>query len=67
MRIKMRNEIGRIEKDNVTFVEYEDAGSVDAPKYFVQVGIIGMYLTKKELDNLQVVLSYYLNIKWEAI
>lgn len=58
----MTNEIGRVEKGPVTFVEYGDLNSFDSKHYFVQVGIAGLHLTEKELKDLYTVLGYYINI-----
>lgn len=58
----IRNEIGRIEKGSVVFVEYGDDNISNSAHYFVQVGIAGINLTEKELKDLYTVLGYYINI-----
>ena len=58
----MKTENGRIIKNNVKLIEYGD-GSTQIDNYFIQVGVAGLYLSKKELDDLYTALSYYLNIE----
>ena len=64
MRTNMlKEEIGRIKKGNVKIVEYGDGAFNYSDKFFVQVGVIGMYCTKQELNDLYDVLNYYHNIE----
>lgn len=58
----IKNEIGRVKKDNVTLIEYETGSFFDDDKVFIQVGVVGLFCTKKELDNLQTVINYYSNV-----
>jgi len=59
----MRREAGRVQKNNVTLVEYDDSDSGIAGNHFVQCGVIGFFATRKELEDLSNVLNYYLNIE----
>lgn len=57
----MKVENGRVIKSNVKLIEYGDpSGEVD--NYFVQIGVAGLYCSKRELDDLFTVLNYYKNI-----
>jgi hypothetical protein len=59
----MRKEVGRIEKGKATIIEYEAGSYGDNPNYFVQVGIVGLWLEPKELKDLMTALNYYNNIE----
>lgn len=59
----IKNEIGRIKKNNVTLVEYGEGTVSYTDKFYIQVGVIGLYCTDKELNDLYTVLNYYKNIE----
>jgi hypothetical protein len=59
----LRGEAGRIVKDNVTLIEYEESIVGFSNNYFLQVGVVGLHFTEKELKNLYTVLNYYVNIE----
>jgi len=58
-----KEELGRVEKNNITFVEYAAEHPHADQLFFVQCGIAGFYLNKKELEDLSCVLNYYINIE----
>jgi hypothetical protein len=58
----LRNEVGRIEKNNITLIEYENAVVNYSSNFFIQLGVVGVHCTQKELEDLYTVLGYYLNI-----
>jgi len=72
----IREEVGRIKKDDVTLIEYEksfDLSNVSLlnvdiePKslvstFAIDIGIVGFNCTEKELKDLYAVLNYYFNI-----
>lgn len=59
----MRQELGRVEKNNITLIEYDAADGTLSGNHFIQCGVIGFFATKKELQDLSNVLNYYLNIE----
>jgi len=59
----IKNQIGKILKNNVSLIEYDQDDSVAGSKYFIQLGVVGMYCTEKELRDLYSVLNYYCNIE----
>lgn len=59
----LRAEAGRIVKDNITLIEYEESIVGFSNNYFLQVGVVGIHFTEKELRNLHTVLNYYVNIE----
>ena len=59
----MKNESGRIKKNNVTLIEYDNSPVGFSNKYFIQLGVVGVHCTEKELKDLYTVLSYYVNIE----
>lgn len=59
----MRQELGRVQKNNITLIEYEAADGTIAGNHFVQCGVIGFFASRKELEDLSNVLNYYLNIE----
>jgi len=59
----MRQEIGRIIKDNISLVEYDSLSDDLGAKYFIQCGVVGIMATKKELTDLYSVLNYYINLE----
>ena len=46
----MKSENGRVIKGNIKLIEYGD-GSSQVDNYFVQVGVAGIYCSKKELND----------------
>lgn len=57
----MKSENGRLLKGNVRLIEYGN-GSNSIENYFIQVGVAGLFLSQKELNDLYTVLNYYKNI-----
>ncbi len=63
MRINMiKHESGRVTLSNVTLIEYDQEQGFQS-KYFIQVGVVGLYCTEDELKDLYTVLNYYSNIE----
>jgi len=60
----VKKEVGKVIKNNIALVEYEQEEQLIGAKFFVQVGIAGFYCTKKELQDLYAVLNYYCNIEY---
>lgn len=58
----IKDESGRVVLNNVTLIEYSQEESLTG-KYFIQVGVVGIYCTEKELKDLHTVLNYYSNIE----
>ena len=58
----MKNENGRVTKANIKLIEYGN-GSTSIENYFLQVGVVGLFCSEKELDDLYSVLNYYKNIE----
>lgn len=72
----IREEVGRIIKNDVTLIEYEkgqDFGEISLLKvekepqsltsiFAIEMGIVGFNCTEKELKDLYSVLNYYFNI-----
>ena len=58
----LRNEVGRIEKNNITLIEYENAVVNYSSNFFIQLGVVGVHCTQKELEDLCTLLVYYLNL-----
>lgn len=58
----IKSEVGRLEKNNITLIEYGDGTITYDDKVFLQIGIMGVYCSKKELKDLSTVINYYLNI-----
>ena len=59
----MRHELGRVEKNNVTLIEYDESDGGISGAHFIQCGVVGLFATKKELKDLYDVLNYYINIE----
>lgn len=59
----MRHELGRIEKSNITLIEYAEPDGTTSGAHFLQCGVVGLFATKKELKDLYDVLNYYVNIE----
>ena len=59
----IKKEIGRLNKNNIQLIEYGDGTHNYEDKFFVQVGVIGVFCTEKELGDLYDVLNYYHNIE----
>lgn len=59
----IKREVGKVLKNNISLIEYENDDSVMGATYFMQVGVVGLYCTKKELQDLYCVLNYYSNIE----
>lgn len=59
----MKNEVGKVIKNNITLVEYEKPVIDHSNKFFIQIGIVGIHCTEKELKDLYSVLNYYMHIE----
>ena len=59
----LKREIGRIVKNNIKLIEYGEATHNYSDKFFLQVGVVGLYCTEKELGDLYDALNYYHNIE----
>jgi len=57
-----KQEVGRVKKNNVSLIEYDEGTLNYSDTFFVQVGVVGFYCTKKELQDLYTVLNCYINI-----
>jgi hypothetical protein len=58
----MNREQSSIEIGNVKLIEYSDPAFTYDDKLFLQSGIAGFYVNKKELEQIAAVINYYLNI-----
>ena len=54
---------GTIRKGDVVLVEYGDGTYSHDDNIFVQCGIVGMFLNKKDLADLFTILNYYINME----
>jgi hypothetical protein len=56
----MMHESGRVIKDNVTLIEYDEPlGN----RFFLQSGVVGIFASEEELKSIRDVLNYYYNIE----
>lgn len=53
---------GTIRKGNVSIYEYAEGQHVREDKFFIKCGVAGLFVNQKELEDLFLVLNYYLNI-----
>lgn len=59
----MKRETIKLRRNRVSLTEYQDGGSsLDNNKLFLQSGIAGFFLSRKELEDIYTVVNYYLNI-----
>jgi hypothetical protein len=58
----IKNEAGRVVLNNINLIEYQQDQVLDG-KYFIQVGVVGLYCSHKELKDLYTVLNYYSHIE----
>jgi hypothetical protein len=58
----IKQELGRIQKGKATLIEYGVGTFSYDDKVFIQIGIAGLFCTKKELEDLQTVINLYSNI-----
>lgn len=54
---------GSISKGNISIYEYENGVHQREDKFFIKCGVAGIFANKKELQDLFLVLNYYLNIE----
>lgn len=59
----IREEEGRVVKNNITLIEYAQDSPIQGSKFFLQVGVIGLYCTQQELKDLHTVLNFYTNLE----
>jgi len=58
-----REVFGTIKKNEITLIEYADGTYNHYDKIFIQCGIVGLFLNKKDLEDLFTVLNYYINME----
>lgn len=58
----IKDEAGRVVLNNINLIEYQQDQVLDG-RYFIQVGVVGLYCNEKELKDLYTVLNYYCNIE----
>jgi hypothetical protein len=58
-----KHEIGRLKKGKASLIEYGEGTFNHSDNYFIQVGVVGLYCTKKELEDLFTVLNCYINME----
>jgi hypothetical protein len=58
----IKNEAGRVVLNNINLIEYNEE-PIAQGRFFVQVGIAGIYCSERELKDLYTVLNYYCNIE----
>ena len=54
---------GRITRNNVSISEYGEGIHQYEDKFFIKCGVAGIFASRKELEDLYLVLNYYLNIE----
>jgi hypothetical protein len=54
---------GKITRNNVSILEYAEGAHQYEDKFFIRCGVAGIFANKKELEDLYLVLNYYLNIE----
>jgi hypothetical protein len=54
---------GRITKNNISISEYTEGIHQYEDKFFIKCGVAGIFANRKELEDLYLVLNYYLNIE----
>jgi hypothetical protein len=54
---------GRITKNNISISEYAEGIHQYEDKFFIKCGVAGIFANRKELEDLYLVLNYYLNIE----
>jgi hypothetical protein len=59
----VKQELGRIIKENVTIIEYVSPTASDDDKVFIQVGVVGLFCNKKELKDLSTAINYFINME----
>lgn len=59
----MKREAARLSKNNISLIEYSESTYTYDDKLFVQCGVVGFFLNKKDLNDLLDVLNYYCNIE----
>lgn len=52
-----------ISKGNIKITEYAHSDTLDVEKVYVQNGILGFFVTPKEMKDLFLLLNYYINIE----
>lgn len=57
-----KHEVGRVTKNNVSLIEYGEGTLNYSDNYFIQVGVVGFYCTRKELEDLFTTLNCYINL-----
>ncbi len=54
---------GRITKNNISISEYAEGIHQYEDKFFIKCGVAVIFANRKELEDLYLVLNYYLNIE----
>lgn len=58
----MKREIAKLSKNNISLLEYSEPTYKYDDRLFIQCGVVGFFLNRKELNDLFDVLNYYCNI-----
>jgi hypothetical protein len=58
----MKRESIRLRKNKASLTEYSDGTLASDNKLFLQSGIAGFFLSRKELEDINTIVNYYLNI-----
>lgn len=53
---------GTITKGNISIYEYAEGAHMKEDKFFIKCGVAGIFANQQELQDLFLVLNYYLNI-----
>jgi hypothetical protein len=54
---------GKITKGNVSILEYAEGSHMKEDKFFIKCGVAGIFANQQELQDLFLVLNYYINIE----
>jgi len=66
MRRVIMNEpfnINTLSKKNIRITEYSDPDTDEVMRTYVQNGLMGFWASREEMNDLVILLSYYLNIE----
>lgn len=54
---------GSITKGSIAIYEYAEGAHQKEDKFFIKCGVAGIFANRKELEDLYLILNYYLNIE----
>jgi hypothetical protein len=54
---------GSITKGSISIYEYAEGTHQKEDKFFIKCGVAGIFASRKELEDLYLILNYYLNIE----